>query len=181
MHNPRYYNEWRKNWYDRPPREKTALEGLVLLPQTAVLLGGRLPAFSLEPAFHRTPRGTRRPPAFRWMHDAQQHGAEFLQAVLRIARRIAKTLARHEQLALGRQPIAVFLQKPLPHRFRQRGGCCATAHRSTALLLTLLTFCPPGPLLRAKVISNSASGICSWRVTMSIGADRVPRKATSPL
>src|SRR3984885_14926362 len=41
----------------------------------------------------------------------------------------------------------------------------ATGQRSWALLLTLFTFCPPGPPLREKVNENSASGTRMSRVT----------------
>src|SRR5437879_5976509 len=40
-----------------------------------------------------------------------------------------------------------------------RLGLVAGDQRSTALLLTLLTFCPPGPELRTNVNWNSPSGI----------------------
>ena len=51
-----------------------------------------------------------------------------------------------------------------------REGVLRTPHRSVALLFTLLTFCPPGPPLRAKVISNSRqAGMRTWWFTTSIG------------
>jgi hypothetical protein len=47
--------------------------------------------------------------------------------------------------------------------------------RRTALVLSLLTFCPPGPLLRTKVNVNSRMGIWSFGVTISIKGDFIFR------
>src|SRR5690606_6570419 len=50
---------------------------------------------------------------------------------------------------------------------------CMTAQRRIALLLTLFTFCPPGPALRANVSSSSASGIRIRELTTSIGRQKL--------
>ena len=44
----------------------------------------------------------------------------------------------------------------------------ASGQRSTALLLTLFTFCPPGPLLRTNVNWNSEVGIRMRALTVRI-------------
>jgi len=46
-----------------------------------------------------------------------------------------------------------------------------TRQRNRALLLTLLTFCPPGPPLRANVNVNSCMGICRPAATVSVKVD----------
>ena len=55
------------------------------------------------------------------------------------------------------------LSQPL-HRL----GLFSTGQRNVALVLSLLTFCPPGPALRAKVNWNSRRGIFSRGLTTSI-------------
>src|SRR5215471_15245480 len=58
--------------------------------------------------------------------------------------------------------FVIRLRKRSKNRSRTSGGRLGdvrTPKCSTALLETLLTFCPPGPLLRAKDNRNSASGM----------------------
>src|ERR1700722_4372691 len=53
-------------------------------------------------------------------------------------------------------------------RARISGGrlaVCETSQRTTALLFTLLTFCPPGPALRANDNENSDNGTLMMEVT----------------
>ena len=71
--------------------------------------------------------------------------------------------SRNRWLVISRSPSMVirrrvFRQQPLTDRLRQT-RTLATGQRSNALVFTLLTFCPPGPPLRAKVNSNSRRGI----------------------
>ena len=67
--------------------------------------------------------------------------------------------SRNRSLVTSKSPPAV-TRRPYFASSRARTaagnvGLCRTAQRSNALLLTLLTFCPPGPELRANVNSNS--------------------------
>ena len=96
---------------------------------------------------------------------------------------VLRPASRNRWLTIRRSPSLVMRRRHFSSRRWRTGsgklGLFTTDHRSSALVFTLLTFCPPGPPLRAKVNSNSRSGICSCAVTVSMGGHQEWVKFTS--
>ena len=86
-----------------------------------------------------------------------EHLAQFFQRVVDVAALVAIALTADDQLAFASQLVAVGLRTPRTSSLSE--GLASTSHRSTALLATLLTFCPPGPELRTNDHWNSDFGI----------------------
>ncbi len=88
---------------------------------------------------------------------------------------VLRPASRNRWLLISRSPSVVirraYFVKSRCRTTAGRLGLVVTAQRSSALVLTLLTFCPPGPPLREKVKSNSRRGICRLGVTMSMAID----------
>ena len=78
-----------------------------------------------------------------------------------------ESVAGDHQFAGAGRRCAVAGQQPPAHVLRQAGRS-GRLPANSALLATLLTFCPPGPPLREKVNCSSLSGIRNVSVTTSM-------------